>query len=403
MSKESLTIRDFEKAASRLKCDVPAIQAVAYVESGKNAFYSDGFPVILFERHIFHRLTKGKFSKDHPDISNAVSGGYGAAGANQRRKFSRAFALDPKAAMMACSWGKFQILGENYEVCGYQSVDAFVDAMKESEAKQLDAFVSFVIGNDLAKALRSHDWTAFARGYNGSGYKKNKYDVRMAAAHRRFSKAYNSSAGASTRERPGSLTEGNAPTDNHPTVGGDASHSTDSPPSDTGDAENTGNEGRTVIQSADNIVNTGDAAAADAPKVVVEKEERVEVKEGFFKRLWAKIVAAATGLGGADALMDKAQQAQTLGLPNAFWTRFFIVLCILAAVWLIYELWTGLVHPWVINRRRRQRTDLLVAANTSPNGAVMLAKTADLKKYEAEGWVVVRRGASSTISADTGE
>lgn len=236
---------------------------------------------------------------------------------------------------------------------------------------------------------------AYAKGSDIDAYSTGKDYARdvmkRAAIFREFLKENgyikaSSSAGASTGERPGSLTEGNAPTDNPP----------------TGDAGNAGNEGHTVIQSADNIVNTGDATASEAPKVVVEKEERVEVKEGFFKRLWAKIVAAATGLGGADALMDKAQQAQTLGLPNAFWTRFFIALCILAGLWLIYELWTGLVHPWVINRRRRRRTDLLVEANTSPNGTVMLAKTADLKKYEAEGWVVVRRGAS-TISADTGE
>jgi hypothetical protein len=116
------------------------------------------------------------------------AGNYGAGGANQRRKFNAAFALDPEAAMKACSWGKFQILGSNYAVCGYKTVGEFVDAMKESEGKQLDAFVAFVIGNKLDGHLRNKAWAKFARGYNGAGYAKNKYDVKMATWYAKFAK-----------------------------------------------------------------------------------------------------------------------------------------------------------------------------------------------------------------------
>lgn len=186
MSKPQLTNQDFCRASKRLRCAVAAIKGVAQTESAQSGFYSDGFPVILFERHLFRKFTNGRYDKDYPEISGPP-GNYGAGGANQRRKFSIAFAINPDAAMKSCSWGKFQILGSNHKVCGYNTVGAFVDAMKESEGKHLDAFVGFVIGNNLDGHLRNHDWKKFARGYNGPGFAKNKYDTKMANAFAKFS------------------------------------------------------------------------------------------------------------------------------------------------------------------------------------------------------------------------
>lgn len=184
---KKLTIQDFEKAAKLLNCQVAAIRAVSEVESKGDGFYSDGFPVILFERHKFYKYTKGKFAALHPEICNRKSGGYGAPGANQRRKFNLAFSLDANAALMSCSWGKFQIMGFNYEVCGFRSVNDFVDAMKKGEGEHLLAFCNFVKGNGLDKFLRSLNWAQFARGYNGADYQKNNYDKKMKAFYQKFS------------------------------------------------------------------------------------------------------------------------------------------------------------------------------------------------------------------------
>lgn len=183
--KPKLTESDFLRAANRLRCEVSVIKAVAFVESRGAGFYADGFPVILFERHIFRRETKGKYSKTHPHLSGPA-GNYGPAGKNQRVKFSQAFALDPEAAMKSCSWGKFQIMGFNHKACGYATVGEFVDAMKESEGKHLDAFVEFVISQRIDRPLREKNWTDFARSYNGKGYAKNKYDIKMANAYAKF-------------------------------------------------------------------------------------------------------------------------------------------------------------------------------------------------------------------------
>jgi len=34
----------------------------------------------------------------------------------------------------------------------------------------------------------SYDWASFAYGYNGSGYKVNKYDTKLQAAYEKFKK-----------------------------------------------------------------------------------------------------------------------------------------------------------------------------------------------------------------------
>lgn len=189
MRREGLTDADYAEAARLLGCDAAAIRAVAEVESAGSAFYADGYPVILFERHIFSRLTGGRFDSSHPTISNPKPGGYGRAGANQRRRFSAAFNLDADAAMQATSWGRFQILGINYRRAGFKSVGEFVDAMKRSEREQLLAFVRFILSSPtLTTALRKHDWAAFAREYNGPAYKKNRYDIKLADAYQRFAK-----------------------------------------------------------------------------------------------------------------------------------------------------------------------------------------------------------------------
>lgn len=184
---KTLVESDFERAAKLLKVDVATIKAVAEVESRGKGFYADGFPVILFERHKFRKFTNGKYDGSHPHLSNKTAGGYRES---SRKKFNEAFKLNPDAAMKSCSWGKFQIMGFNHKDCGYETVGEFVDAMKESEGKHLDAFCLFVKANNLAQALWSKDWARFARGYNGEDYKKNRYDEKLAEAYEKYARAY---------------------------------------------------------------------------------------------------------------------------------------------------------------------------------------------------------------------
>lgn len=185
MANKKLTGADFVRASKKLMCSVAAIKAVSEVESNGGGFLPTGEPVILFERHIFSRRTNKRFDGIAPDISNPLPGGYGAV-LLQHKRLQRAVALDRNAALMSASWGMFQIMGFNYPLCGFNSLQGFVNAMYESEGRQLDAFVNYIIASRLDDELRELRWADFARKYNGPAYAKNKYDIKMAAAYKRF-------------------------------------------------------------------------------------------------------------------------------------------------------------------------------------------------------------------------
>jgi hypothetical protein len=171
-----------KRAADCLLCQPAAVLAVWDVETGsKPPFDLQGRPSILFERHVFSRLTRSQFDRIHPTLSNPVSGGYGKY-SEQYYKLDMATDLDPMAAWKSCSWGMFQIMGFNCTVCGYPAVTDFVAAMCNSADEQLEAFVKFVQANALGAYLRDRNWTAFARGYNGPAFEKFRYHKKLADA-----------------------------------------------------------------------------------------------------------------------------------------------------------------------------------------------------------------------------
>lgn len=176
-----LTDSDIEAAAASIGCQVAAVRAVIDVES-RGGFLTDGRPKILFERHYFSRITNRKFDGSHPDISHGKWGGY-KGGASEYDRLHRAINLDRSAALRSASWGAFQIMGDNFKLAGHNDVEGFVAAMVAGSAGHLKAFVSFVKKTGLADELIRLDWAGFARGYNGPGYKANRYDEKMAAAY----------------------------------------------------------------------------------------------------------------------------------------------------------------------------------------------------------------------------
>lgn len=185
--KRRLTDSDFRAAATSLGVPTAAIKAVAEIEAPGAGFLETGEPRILFERHKFSRHTGGRYDSSHPDISNPHWGGYGKE-SDQHARLQRAARLDRDAAMKSASWGKFQILGENYAQAGFSTLQGFINAMYASEASQLKAFVNFIQADKrLHSALKSLDWRTFARIYNGPAYAANKYDTRLAAAFRKNS------------------------------------------------------------------------------------------------------------------------------------------------------------------------------------------------------------------------
>lgn len=191
--KPVLTWTHIVAASQDLDCEADAVRAVALVETRSKAFLADGRPNILFERHKFHQFTQGRYAEAFPGISNPVPGGYGASGAWQHERLGLAAGRDREAALKSASWGMFQIMGFNHALADHSTIQRFVNAMYAGEPEHLAAFVA-LIKNDrrkhpatritMAQALRAKDWASFAYLYNGSDYRTNQYDTKMATEYR---------------------------------------------------------------------------------------------------------------------------------------------------------------------------------------------------------------------------
>src|SRR5580658_8420122 len=180
-----LSIAGLAGIGHKLGVHAVEIWTVLAVETSGCGYMPDRRPEILYERHIFHRLTKGKY--DDGDISAATAGGYGDSGAHQYDRMALAIAKNRAAALQSCSWGIGQIMGENYALAGFSDVELMVAAMSESEDHQLVAMGNFLVSSRLDIPLQAHDWASFARGYNGPNYAIHHYDIRLNAEFQKYS------------------------------------------------------------------------------------------------------------------------------------------------------------------------------------------------------------------------
>lgn len=165
---------DMRDAARQLGCDLAALKAVWEVEAGGNEFEADGSLPRRFEPH---KLPGSPMTwRDSLKISER----------ERQDIFAMAYSRSPEMACRATSWGAPQIMGENHKAAGYLSAIEMVEAMADSGAEQVRAFVAFVISNGLATHMRAHDWYKFATGYNGTG-QPAVYAKKIEAAYRRHS------------------------------------------------------------------------------------------------------------------------------------------------------------------------------------------------------------------------
>lgn len=186
--------KEFELSSISLNCEVPAIQAVAEVESRGGGFIG-GQPKILFEGHVFWRRLKAygldpnklRTNESRDILYPKWTRRWYLGGVKEHYRLQEAVAIHREAALESASWGMFQIMGYHWRHLGYNSLQHFVNDMYESEAKHLEAFVRFIKADSvLLRAIREKDWARFARRYNGAGYLVNRYHIKMANAYKKY-------------------------------------------------------------------------------------------------------------------------------------------------------------------------------------------------------------------------
>jgi hypothetical protein len=193
---DKLTNEMIKDLAIRLGLEPALLKAVQLVEAaGRDGFLADGRPQILFEGHIMYKEVHKKF----PDRDLAYlckrfsmvfypkwdkSKYFGGLGEYKRLELAKE--IDEECALKATSWGMFQIMGFNHNLCGCKDVFDFVHKMSESHEKQLELMYYFMNNSGCLKELKEKDWAGFAKKYNGPGYAQNAYDQKLRNAYENF-------------------------------------------------------------------------------------------------------------------------------------------------------------------------------------------------------------------------
>lgn len=196
----STDVRDRVAAVARKNGIEPAgLLAVVEVESAGKALEAgdNRTPRFLFERHVFHR----ELAKRAPNkLDDAIRAGlaipkwdrktqYRDMGTSAKRLavLERAKAIDEECALRSASWGVGQTMGFLCTELGFSTATSMVDYITRGGVPaQVDVMVRFIKTKRLVPKINAHDWAGFAKVYNGPGYAANQYDIKMAAAHRKW-------------------------------------------------------------------------------------------------------------------------------------------------------------------------------------------------------------------------
>lgn len=194
--KDKLTNEMIKDLANRLGIEPALLKAVQIVEAaGRDGFLSDGKPQILFEGHIMYKEFHKKFpDRDLDYLCKRFSMVFYPkwdkskyfVGLGEYKRLELAKEIDEECALKATSWGMFQIMGFNHNLCGCKDVFDFVHKMSESHEKQLELMYYFMNNSGCLKELKEKDWAGFAKKYNGPGYAQNAYDQKLRNAYENF-------------------------------------------------------------------------------------------------------------------------------------------------------------------------------------------------------------------------
>jgi peptidoglycan hydrolase-like protein with peptidoglycan-binding domain len=186
--------QDFVAFANKYNLEVAAIKAVHEVESNGRGFLN-GKIKILFEGHVFWKELQKRNINPIPlqnGNEDILYKSYFSPNPHYRldqyTRLNKALNINAEAAYSAASYGLFQVMGYHYKAMQFAAAKDFVDYLSVDEANQLDIFGRFLELNNLLKTLHSLNWAKFALGYNGTGYKTNKYDTKLATAYAKYKK-----------------------------------------------------------------------------------------------------------------------------------------------------------------------------------------------------------------------
>ena len=74
-------------------------------------------------------------------------------------------------------------MGSNYSLAGEKNIEDFVTKMSKNEFTQLSLGIEFIKSKGIVPLMISKDFNGMARIYNGPGYAKNGYGLKLKAEY----------------------------------------------------------------------------------------------------------------------------------------------------------------------------------------------------------------------------
>ncbi|PLP57016.1 peptidoglycan-binding protein [Mesorhizobium loti] len=185
------TADEIEKTAREFGLEPKALLAIAEVESAGQVFAKiegRNEPLIRFEGHYFDRRLSG--ARQEGARAAGLASPTAGMVANPRSQAARwqlieqAAEIDRQAAYESTSWGLGQVMGAHWQWLGFDAVDGLVEEARSGAGGQARLMARYIDKSGLTAALNAHDWEAVGHGYNGPGFAKNGYHLKLADAYR---------------------------------------------------------------------------------------------------------------------------------------------------------------------------------------------------------------------------
>jgi len=81
----------------------------------------------------------------------------------------------------------FQISGQDFKKCGFNSISELVYNVYKTEKEQLEAFCQYLVSRKLVEDIQEKNWKEFATKYNGPANAKGNFDQKLEKAYQKFS------------------------------------------------------------------------------------------------------------------------------------------------------------------------------------------------------------------------
>lgn len=179
--------------ARRMGVEPAALLAVAEIESAGRPFAlvrGKPMPLIRWECHYFYRNLPHELRPKgiQARLANPSAGAIPNPASQEARyqMLERGKAIHEEAALMSCSWGLGQVMGEHWKRLGFRSPQHMVQVACSGVGGQTELMARFIDRMGLKGHLRGKNWAGFARSYNGAGYRANRYDEKMGRAYIRY-------------------------------------------------------------------------------------------------------------------------------------------------------------------------------------------------------------------------